>query len=424
MNENIIIFLKMNEPGKIVEKCQVCGGDRLFNFLSLGHQPPSDSFLEKKQLNNEEVYYPLDVYFCEDCKLVQLGYVVNPEKLFYEGYSYNTRTSGELVVNFANLTEKLVNRFKLSVNDLAVDIGSNDGTLLEGFSKHGVKVLGIEPTGVAKLALEKNIPTLKKFFNKELVKEIIQQHGHARIITATNVFAHIDDINGIVEGIRELLTENGVFMSESHYLLDLIEKMEYDSIYHEHLRYYSLKPLMRLFETHGMEVFDAERISTHGGSLRVYACRRGAHPISDNVRKIIEIEEKSGLYSKEGFIKYKDAVSKSKFELTKILNKIKEEGHRIVGVGAPAKGNTLLNYCHINSDVLDYLAEKSDLKKGLYSPGMHIEVVDEKLLFEEPQPHYALLLAWNLKDIIIPKLKEKGFRGKFIIPIPIPHIIS
>lgn len=414
----------MNNFGKIVEKCQICGSNRLFNFLSLGHQPPSDAFLEEDKLKKEEVYYPLDVCFCEDCCLVQLSYVVNPEELFYEGYSYNTKTSGELVANFASLTEKLVERFTLSAKDLAVDIGSNDGTLLEGFLKRGVKVLGVEPTGVARLALEKNIPTLKRFFNKELVGEIVQQHGYSKVITATNVFAHIDDINSIVEGIRSLLTEDGVFVSESHYLLNLIEEMEYDSIYHEHLRCYSLRPLIRLFEMHGMEVFDAERITTHGGSIRVYACKKGAYPVSDNVRKIIELEEKAGLYSKEGFIQYKESVAKCKADLMKILNAIKEGGHKIVGVGAPAKGNTLLNYCNINTSILEYLAEKSELKRGLYSPGMHIKVVDESILFQEPQPAYALLLAWNLKDIIIPKLKAKGFRGKFIVPVPTPHIVS
>jgi hypothetical protein len=414
----------MKESGKIVERCQICDSNRLYPFLSLGHQPPSDAFLEKEQQKKEETYYPLDVHFCEDCNLVQLGYVVNPKELFYEGYSYNTKTSGELVANFANLTANLIKRFNLTHDDLAVDIGSNDGTLLDGFLKSNVRILGIEPTGVARLALEKNIPTLKKFFNKELAGEIIQQYGPAKIITATNVFAHIDGIHGIVEGIEKLLTEDGVFISESHYLLDLIEKMEYDSIYHEHLRYYSLKPLIKLFEMHGMEVFDVERITTHGGSLRVYSCKMGAHPISDNVRKIIELEEKFGLYSRETFTKYRESVNKSREGLMKILNDIKNGGNRIIGIGAPAKGNTLLNYCHINNDILDYLAEKSDLKRGLFSPGMHIEVVDEKNLFEEPQPPYALVLAWNLKDIIIPKLKEKGFKGKFIIPVPTPHIVS
>jgi hypothetical protein len=414
----------MDNFGQVIEKCQICGSGRIFNFLSLGHQPPSDTFLRKEQLKEYEIYYPLDVYFCEDCKLVQLGYAVNPEELFYEGYSYNTGTSGELVRNFANLTEKLIKKFDLGSNDLAMDIGSNDGTLLEGFSKSGIKVLGIEPTGIARLALEKNIPTLKKFFNKELAKEIISNYGKASIITATNVFAHIVDIVGIVVGIKELLTNDGVFVSESHYLLNLVEQMQYDSIYHEHLRYYSLKPLIKLFEMNGMEVFDAERITTHGGSIRVYACKEGAYPISDSVKEILNLEEKSGLYSKETFIKYGEDVRKSKQELMKVLNKIKEKDNKIVGLGAPAKGNTLLNYCHINNQILEYLAEKSDLKKGLYSPGMHLEVVDENFIFKEPQPPYALLLAWNLKDIIIPKIRERGFRGGIIIPVPTPQIVS
>ncbi len=408
--------------GETVEKCQICGNSNLFRCFSLGHQPPSDSFVGKEHLHGREVYYPLDVYFCDECKLLQLGYIVNPEELFYEGYSYNTKTSGELVRNFSELAEKTIKKFFLGFDDLVVDIGSNDGTLLEGFFKENIRVLGIEPTGVSRLALERGIPTIKKFFSKELAAEIIRQYGRAKVITATNVFAHIKDIRLIVAGIRDLLSEEGVFISESHYLLNLIKDMEYDSIYHEHLRYYSLKPLMKLFEMEGMEVFDAERITTHGGSLRVYAGKRGAHPISDNVSSIIRMEEESGLYSKETFVEYGKKIKESKLGLVDILHQIKMEGGKIVGVGAPAKGNTLLNYCHINNDILDYLAEKSELKRGLYSPGMHIPVVDESALFQDPQPSYALILAWNLKDIIIPKLRAKGFKGKFIIPVPVPHI--
>jgi 2-polyprenyl-3-methyl-5-hydroxy-6-metoxy-1,4-benzoquinol methylase len=413
----------MERFGEPVEACQICGSKKIHECFSLGHQPPSDSFLKEEHLKKEEIAYPLDIYFCEDCNLLQLGYIVNPRELFYEGYSYNTQTSGELVRNFTELTSKVISKFNISKNDLVIDIGSNDGTLLENFFKREIRVLGIEPTGVARLAIEKKIPTLKKFFEEDLAEEIIKQYGRAKIITATNVFAHIKKINSITKGIEKLLADDGVFISESHYLLDLIEKMEYDSIYHEHLRYYSLKPLTKLFEMNDMKVFDAERITTHGGSIRVYACKKGAYSISDNIREIIETEKKAGLYSKDTFVDYGKKVKKSRERLMKTLNEIKEREKSIVGIGAPAKGNTLLNYCHINENLIDYLAEKSELKRGLFSPGMHLKVVDEEIMFKEPQPDYALILAWNLKDIIIPKIKAKGFRGKFIIPVPTPYII-
>ena len=206
-------------------KCRICSSKNTFKFLSLGHQPPSDAFITEEQLNQSETHYPLDIYFCEDCKLVQLKYTVDPKELFNEDYAYNTGTSKELINNFSALTEKLKDRFNLTNKNLVIDIGSNDGTLLEGYTRYNINVLGIEPTGTASLALKKNIPTIKKFFNRKTAEEILTKYGKAKIITATNVFAHVDDLNSFVEGIRLLLTEDGAFISESHYLLVLIEKM-------------------------------------------------------------------------------------------------------------------------------------------------------------------------------------------------------
>ena len=317
--------------------------------------------------------------------------------------------------------EKLVKKFNLTSNDFVIDIGSNDGTLLSNYPE-GTKVLGIDPSEASKIAIQRGIPTKRTFFNEKTAKEIGEQ-GKAKIITATNVFAHVKELDSFMKGIFSLLIEDGVFVEESHYLADMVEKMEYDSIYLEHLRYYSLKPLIYLFELYDMQVFDAEIISTHGGSLRVYACKKEAYEISENISKILEEEEKSGLYKKETFDDFSKRISETKQKLQDILFKIKKEGKKIVGIGAPAKGNTLLNYCEIDNSILEYLAERGSLKVGKFSPGMHLKVVDESKVFED-QPEYALLLAWNLKNIIVPKLKEKGFKGKFVIPNPEPRIID
>ncbi len=403
-------------------KCQICSGTGLYKFLSLGHQPPSDSFITPQQLNEPETYYPLDVYYCEKCHLVQLGYAVDPETLFRE-YLYETGTNNSLRVNFHALAKLLVERFRLTGKDLAVDIGSNDGTLLEGYRPFNVKVLGVEPSTVAAIAAKKGIPTINSFFNEAAAAEIAKQYGKAKAITATNVFAHIKDIHQVVRGVKALLAKGGVFVTESHHLLSMITKMQYDSVYHEHLRYYSLKPLIYLFQQHGMEVLDAELITTHGGSIRVYACSKGDYNVSKNVAEIIAEEEKAGLYKKETYDIYRKKISEAKSRLQEILREIRKKGQRIVGVGAPAKGSTLLNYCAITPDLVDYIVEKSALKTGRLTPGTHIPIVAEERMFRD-QPEYALLLSWNIKDELKPKLRAAGFKGKFIVPCPVPEVVS
>jgi len=412
------------ESRENLKKCHVCGSSNTYKFLSLGHHPPSDGFLTIEQLKKPEIHFPLDVYFCENCKLVQLGHAASPELLFTESFVYTTNSSKELVNNFQNLVEKIVGKFNLSKGDFVIDIGGNDGTLLENYLKYNLKVLNVDPSKAAEKAAEKNVPTLRDFFNKETSNLILNRYGRAKIITATNVFAHVKELNSFIEGVKNLLEEDGVFIEESHYIKNLISENEYDSIYAEHLRYYSLKSLVNLFEGFGMDVFDAEKISTHGGSLRVYACKRGKFKISENVFKILEEENNFGLHSKEIYESFGEKVVSNREKLRSILFQIKGEGKRVMGVGAPAKGNTLLNFCKIGTETIDCLLEYDSLKIGAYSPGMHIPIKDEQLIFQEPQPEYALILAWNLKDIIVPKLRVRGYRGKFIIPVPTPHIVD
>jgi SAM-dependent methyltransferase len=387
----------------------------------LGHQPPSDAFLRAADLNGPETSYPLDVYFCNDCKLVQLGYAV-PGEILFKDYVYNTASNNSLKLNFEALVKMLVQKYGLTSEHLAVDVGSNDGTLLSYYIPYGVKILGIDPSSVATSALKKGIPTVNEFFSESVAEGVVSEHGVAKIITSTNTFAHIEDLDSIMRGIKKLLARDGVFISESHYLLDLIEKMQYDAIYHEHLRYYSLLALKNLFDRYDMEIVDAERISTHGGSIRVYAANQGAYRVTSQVKQLIALEKKSGLDKKATFEKYADKVTDLRFELIDLILKLKGKGKTIVGIGAPAKGNTLLNYCKLDPQTIDYLAEKSQLKIGLFAPGSHIPVVDEKQMSKD-KPNYGLLLSWNIADELIPKLKKAGFKGKFIVPNPKLRIV-
>ena len=401
--------------------CFICGGKQLYKFLSLGHQPPSDAFLKTGDLLKPEATYPLELCLCESCYLVQINYAVDPKKLFCD-YVYNTGTNNSLKRSFEILVNNLVKRYKLGMNDLAIDIGSNDGTLLAYYRPHKVKILGIDPSSATKLALSNNIPTMVDFFSKKLAAKVIKQYGRAKIITATNVFAHVNQLDDFLAGVKDLLTDDGIFVSESGYLLDFIEKLQYDSIYHEHLRYYSLKPMQILFKKHGLEVIAVERGFIHGGSLIAHAAKRGKYPVAQSVAKLIKLEAKSGLYKKATFDDFAERVKKNKFNLQKLVVAIKAKGGRIAGIGAPAKGNTLLNYCKLDKETIDYLVEKSDLKIGTFTPGMHIPVVSEERLYLD-QPDYALMLSWNIADELIPKIRNKGYQGKFIIPHPEPKII-
>ena len=402
--------------------CSICKNKNLFRFLSFGHQPPSNSFLKEKYLNKPEIYYPLDVYFCEACFLVQLGYHVDPKTLFKE-YVYTTGMNNSLVKNFKELVGKLINKFNLTKNDFVVDIGSNDGTLLKNYLGNNIKILGVEPSNAADIAIKSGIPTIKEFFNKEAALKIKKNFHRAKIITATNVFAHVKELTSFIQGVKELLTDDGVFVCESHYLLNLIARMQWDSIYHEHLRYYSLKPLIYLFNIFDMDLFDAEKIITHGGSIRFYVCKKRAYQKSRNMKKLLKAEIANGLYKKNTYAEFEKKVFLHKLKIQEMLRAIRSKGKRIAGIGAPAKGNTFLNYCNITSDIMDYIVEKSDLKIGLYTPGMHLKVVSEDLLFKE-QPDYALLLSWNIADEIIPKLKILGYKGKIIVPLPSPYIVK
>ncbi len=362
--------------------CQLCSSEKLEEILDLGHHPPSDRFLSESELKEKEVFYPLKVVFCNSCKLAQLSYAVDPAVLFGESFVYRTGFNNHLKKHFQGLAEMLAKKIALKEGDFVIDIGSNDGTLL-GFYPKGVKVLGIDPSSVADIAMQNGVPTIKDFFGEELAKTISKKYGKAKIITCNNTFAHVKGLHSLVNGVKELLTDDGVFLTESHYFLDLIQKLQHSEIYLEHLRYYSVKSLVNLFGRFEMDLFDVERIDTHGGSIRAFACKKGAYPISESVKALLAEEERFQLNSKKTFEEFRKKASKNKIDLALLLNKIKSEGKSIVGIGAPAKGNTLLNFCRIGPELVDYCVEKSDLKIGKYTPGTHIKIVAEEKMLKE-----------------------------------------
>jgi len=404
-------------------KCEICSSFNLYEVLDLGYQPPSDAFLSEEDLNKEEIFYPLRVFFCEDCELVQLNYAVDPKVLFTERYIYTSTSNKPLLIHMKALVERFSKKFDLHENSLVIDIASNDGALLQEFVKRNVRVLGVDPASVADIAIRKGIPTIKEFFNENLAHLILHAYGKAKLITGLSVIPHAKELVSLINGVKILLEDNGVFMTESHYIVDLIEKMQYDAIYHEHLRYYSVAALVNLFKRFDMDVFYAERVPMHGGEIRILACKNGVYPISGSVRDLLEMEKNINLNSRESFDKFRRKVNENKTKLNAILHDIKSKGQRIVGIGAPAKGATLLNFCKIDSSKLDYLVETNELKVGKYSPGMHIMILPESKLLED-QPEYALLLPWNIKEDIIPKLREKGYKGKIIIPNPEPEVLD
>ncbi len=411
----------MEKTSKVVEKCQICDNAELEPILFLGYLPPVNKMHNVGERPHEQPSYPTQLLYCKKCHLVQLGLIVDPKILFPAEYPYTSSTTKILRENFAELYGECKTIVKLDKEDLVIDIGSNDGNLLSNFKDH--KVLGITPEDIGKIAIEKGIPTILDYFEKEVVKKVKKEYGKAKIITATNVFAHIDNINEILELIIDLLTEDGVFISESHYLLSLIETLQYDTIYHEHLRYYSLHSLKYLLEKHGLEIIHAKQIPTHGGSIRVYAARKGKYAVKDSVDKLLE-KEKNVAVGKDKLLEFKDKVVISKLELYSLLLDIKKQGKKIYGIGAPSRASTLINYLGIDDGIVDYVMEiKGSHKIGKYVPGTLIPVVEESKLYED-QPEYALLLSWHIADELAPKLKEQGFKGDFIVPLPTPRILK
>jgi hypothetical protein len=406
----------------VVDCCQVCGSEDLTPVLFLGYLPPVNTMPEIDSRPQEQAGYPAQLLVCNKCSLAQLGLIVDPRILFAPEYPYSSGTTKILRDNFAELYRDCTGIVSLSKDDLVIDIGSNDGTLLSNFNG-AHKVLGIEPTLMARKAIERGIPTEEAFFNAETAQRVRKSVGQAKVITATNVFAHIPNVHDILDSILDLLGKDGVFISESHYLIGLIETLQYDTIYHEHLRYYSLTSLNYLLNEHGLEIAHAKRIPTHGGSIRVYAARKGTYPVQPTVRQILDAEKKF-VSDPNAWTEFRNRVMLSKLGLHALLRDLKAKGARIFGVGAPSRASTLINYVGLDDAIIDCVVEVSTSHKiGKYMPGTIIPVRDEQCLFDE-QPQYALLLSWHIADELKHNLSKKGFRGQYIIPLPVPRVES
>lgn len=406
-----------------VEKCQICNSAALKPVMFLGYLPPVNEMIPIGTPLAERPSFPTQLLFCAECKLVQLGCTVDKETLFPASYPYTSGVTKILHDNFHELYLETKTVVDYSDNKRVIDIGSNDGTLLSKFQAGGLDVMGIEPTGVYKLAIDKGIPTRNAFFTMDVAKETRDKFGAARVVTATNVFAHIDHVHDVVEGIKHLLDEKGVFISENHYLGSLVETLQFDTIYHEHLRYYSVTSLQHLFAPHGLEIFHVKKIPTHGGSIRVYTAPKGRHPIRPSVAEIMK-EEETTCVGEKPLREFAQRVFLSKLQLNALMCSVKEKGARVFGVGAPSRSSTLINYVGLDDHGLDAVVEvKNSLKVGMYMPGTLIPVIEESALFEK-QPEYAMLLSWHIAEELMPKLRAKGYRGKFIVPLPKPRIVD
>jgi SAM-dependent methyltransferase len=416
-----------NAGMKKISKCRMCDSTQLFQFLDLGTTALADRFMREDQLAIPEYEYPLEVMMCESCGLAQLSVVVDPQIMYCDDYPYEssmTKAGGRHWDEFARSTAKMLG---LGEKDLVVDAGSNVGVLLQSFRRQGTRVLGVDPAdNIAQIARDNGVDTITGFFNLDAAKKIVASHGHASVLTATNVFAHIDDLSGFVAAADHLLNARGVLIIEMPYFVELLQNLEYDTVYHEHLSYISLTPTVKFFERFGMEVFEVQRRDIHGGSFRLFVRRKNApaQSVAGIVGQLLELEKKEKAHDPARLKAFAQAVGQNRADVRNLLLKLRDDGQRIAAVSAPAKGMTLLNYCGLDGDILDFVTEKSRLKIGRYTPGTRIKVLSDDALIEK-KPDYALLLAWNFSEEIMANLKSySDLGGKFIIPIPTPRIVG
>lgn len=397
-------------------KCQICGSVTIPG-VDLGNQPIGDLVLSRSQLNQPETFYPLKLHHCMECGLTQLSYIVNP-KVVYKNFPFVSGTTRTATRHLQSLPKQLVKMLGLSGRSFAVDIGSNDGTLLKGYLPFGVKFLGIDPSGdPVRIANEQGINTLHGFFNEETAEHVLTEYGKADAITACGVFGHIADLASVMKGVKRLLAKRGVFATDSQYWLDTMQRLHYDNMFHQHLRYYSMKPLIYLHSQYDMDVFDVERSEVYGGSIRVFSCHKGKRPISNRVKKLLALEEKELLYDEATYEDFGLKVEERRRKLFDDVYSLTSKGKKVIGIGAPAKASTICNYCRLGPDMVDYITEVNPLRIGKYLPGVHIPIISEDYMFEDPRPADAgILFAWNYYDEVVPKLQKRGFKGKILLP--------
>ena len=403
-----------------MSSCRFCGSILRHTFVDLGSSPLANSFLKPVQLNQMEPFYPLHAFVCDRCFLVQLNEVVSPEDIFTD-YAYFSSYSETWLQHARAYAALVIERFGLSERSRVIEIASNDGYLLRYFVERGITVLGIEPAAnVAQAALEKGIPTIVKFFGEETARQLAAEGTKADLLVGNNVLAHVPKLNDFVRGMKILLKPDGVITMEFPHLMRLMEENEFDTIYHEHFSYFSFTTVEKVFAAHGLTIFAVDELPTHGGSLRIYACHAGdtSKPAGPSVMDLRRREEEAGLTRLEHYLSFGQRVRETKRGILEFLIAAKREGKSIAGYGAPAKGNTLLNYCGVRSDFIEYTVDRSPHKQGQFLPGTRIPIYPPEKV-KETKPDYLLILPWNLMEEV---MKEMAFirewGGKFVIPIP------
>jgi 2-polyprenyl-3-methyl-5-hydroxy-6-metoxy-1,4-benzoquinol methylase len=406
-------------------ECRLCGAQLTRTFVDLGMSPLCESYVPEERLDNPENFYPLHVRLCDTCLLVQLPAYVSGEDIFSD-YAYFSSYSDSWVAHAKRYAEAMIDRLSLTGDSLVIEVASNDGYLLQHFKAAGIPVLGVEPAAnVAEVARARGIPTEVQFLGADTGRRIAEQHGRADLVAANNVFAHVPDIRSFAAGLRALVKDDGTVTLEFPHLLRLIERRQYDTIYHEHFSYLSLLTSSHTLATAGLRIVDVDELDTHGGSLRVYAHpeENGGEP-AERVKAVLAAEERAGLHTVEGHEGFARAVLKIKSDLLRFLLTAAERGQSVVGYGAPGKGNTLLNHCGIRSDLLSYTVDRRPLKQGKFLPGTHIPIYAPERL-AETGPDYILVLPWNLRDEISRQLSYVGsWGGKLVFPIPELDIVA
>jgi hypothetical protein len=415
-----------NDQPKLQSRCRFCGTALRHTFVDLGKSPLCESFLAPEQLNQMEPFYPLHVYVCDRCFLVQLEEYVGPGHIFAE-YAYFSSYSGALLENARSYTNSAVERFQLDGQSQVVEIASNDGYLLQYFVEKKIPALGIEPAAnVAKVAIEQGLPTLIEFFGSGLARRLAAEGKQADLLIGNNVLAQVPALNDFVEGMKTLLKSQGVITMEFPHLMCLIEGNQFDTIYHEHFSYFSFTTAEQIFAAHRLTIFDLDEITTHGGSLRIYACHAedSSKSTSERVTAMRMREKEAGLTSMAYYSSFAEQVKETKRKLLDLLIQAKREGKSIAGYGAPGKGNTLLNYCGIRTDFIDYTVDRNPYKHGKFLPGTHIPIYPPDKI-KETQPDYVLILPWNLREEIMAQLSYiRDWGGQFLVPIPEARLYS
>lgn len=403
-----------------VQTCRFCGARLQRTFVDLGMSPLCETYPSADDLNRGETYYPLHVYVCENCFLVQLAQYESAENIFSD-YAYFSSYSDSWLKHSDTYCAKMESRFGLRKDSFVIEIASNDGYLLQYFVARKVPVLGIEPAAnVAEVAVRKGIPTLVKFFGTQLAEELVEEGRCADLVLGNNVLAQVPDLNDFVEGLKLLLKPEGVLTLEFPHLLKLIEHNEFDTIYHEHFSYFSLFTTVKLLEAHGLKLFDVEELLSHGGSLRVFACRADAktHPVEPGVARVLEGEKLAGLCAVDGYKNFAQQVKGTKLALLEFLLGAAREGKSVAGYGAPGKSATLLHYCGIGKDLIEYTVDRNPYKQGRFLPGTHIPIYHPDHI-QETKPDYVVILPWNLQSEIMNQLQYiRGWGGKFVLPVP------